>query len=276
VARETSAAWADAVEGLMSLPMDKAEDGALRPRLLHLTGCGREAWVQFTCDHAQEVNADDFPDYLWGPWKKLRGYCGRLALVAHCLRKAFAEVEGWDVDGESVRRAAVLVRYFKGHALKAYAAMGADPRTGGALRILRTLVAHPDLQAVTRSDVYQHLRRHFQRPEALEGPLRTLTEHRYLRCITPERGGRPGPNPLRYEVNPLWDRRLPCTRDPQDPRDPPAGGADPGEPVDLVDFVYGSEGESKNRSSPFVGKAWGNAWPGDEPKSDGRGDAWEG
>jgi hypothetical protein len=51
--------------------------------VVNLTAEGRVAWQQFTRDHAAERNAADFPAHLAGPWSKLRGYCGRFALIIH-------------------------------------------------------------------------------------------------------------------------------------------------------------------------------------------------
>jgi hypothetical protein len=49
--------------------------------------------------------------------------------------------------------------------------------------------------------------RAFANAEDLDRPLSVLVEHQYLRRHTPERPeGSCGPNPVRYEVNPFWDR----------------------------------------------------------------------
>jgi hypothetical protein len=101
--------------------------------------------------------------------------------------------------------------------------MDADPRVKDAKRVLRCLAAHPELNHFTRRDLYVHLHRYFKAPELLDGPLRLLAEHRYLRPFTRDRGGKPGPNPERYEVNPLWDRQR-ASQDPQDPQDQDAEG----------------------------------------------------
>ena len=74
VSQEALSAWDDVIERLLALEMVQEADGA-RPFFVHLTGCGRKAWETFTQAHANEVNHQDFPSYLHGPWSKLKGYC---------------------------------------------------------------------------------------------------------------------------------------------------------------------------------------------------------
>jgi hypothetical protein len=217
VCPELEMAWDNAVRALLALEMDKdAESGDQRPRLLPLSGCGRDAWQRFTDAHAKEMNADDFPEHLRGPWSKLRAYCGRLALILDCLD--FVSGDGGDtcrqVNGEAMDRAAKLVGYFKAHARKVYVTMDADPCVAGARSILDCLVRNPTLDRFTRRDLYQHLRRTFKRPDALDAPLKLLVDHQYLFAIAPDRTpGKPGPCWEKFAVNPLWTR----TRNPQDP-----------------------------------------------------------
>ena len=77
--------WHDAVKELLSLKMNE-HGGQARPVPLKLSAGGRLAWERFTCSQASEMNAEDFPDYLRGPWVKLRAYGARLALILQCLR----------------------------------------------------------------------------------------------------------------------------------------------------------------------------------------------
>jgi hypothetical protein len=240
VSEEAERLWADVVESLLALKMEPNPLGP-RPPLLRLDLDARRVWQRFTEALADEMNAEDFPNHLRGPWSKLKAYCARLALIVDCLRRACGEQPGGEVGAESLERAVRLVDYFKAHARKAYSAIGADERLEDARRILDSLARNPEMETFTRAELYRNLRRYFGRPEALEPPLRLLCEHRYLTSSLPDRGGRPGPNPERYTVNPLWDRAT-RTRDPQVARDrgreAPAGA----EPVDPVDSVYGSAG----------------------------------
>jgi DNA primase len=253
VSAESLAAWDRAVKRLLQLEMVKEDGGSgFRPYFYNLTEGAREAWKRFTDAHAAELNDPDFPSHLRGPWSKLRGYCGRLALILHCLRWACSEVEPVyavdAVDASDMENAAQLVAYFKSHVRKVYAALDADPRIAEARKVLRCLERNPDMTVFTRRDLYQHLRRQFKQPEALDAPLRLLAEYGYLQGATPERGGRPGPVPERYMVNPIWieQTRTQCAQRTQDP------DAE-GESVDPVYGVYGSE---------EAGAGHGDAWEG--------------
>src|SRR5262249_9464253 len=157
------------------------------PFFIKLTDGGRAAWEQFTAAHAAEVNAEAFPDYLGGAWSKMRGYCARLALVLCYLRRVCTPPQGWPVpivleeavNVQDMEGAARLIEYYKGHARKVYALMDSDPRCADARRVLRCLAANRDFgrDSFTRRDLYQHLRRYFKAPDALDAPLKMLVEH---------------------------------------------------------------------------------------------------
>jgi hypothetical protein len=151
-------------------------------------------------------------------------------------------VQGEDVDGESMGRAVKLVAYFKSHARKAYAVMDADRGVAEARRVLACLARHPEMTQFTRRDLYQHLRRHFGRPDALDAPLKLLVEHGYLRVAgTGPAPNKPRPRTERYEVNPLWDRSAKRTQGTRNPRNPDADDPPEGELVDIGDIVYAPE-----------------------------------
>ncbi|MBY0527336.1 MAG: DUF3987 domain-containing protein [Gemmataceae bacterium] len=205
VSDEAYHGWDNVIKRLLALPMADL-DGDPAPNLTPLSASGKDAWTLLTQAHADETNAADFPEWLRGCWSKLvPGYAGRLALVLHLLRWACDEAGDTAVDGESVEQAFRLVEYFKAHARKVYATMGADPRVPAAKRILRWLGEHRDVTTISRSDLYYQLRGSFASPEAIGGPLWLLTQHRYVRVIQASSKSGPGrkPTPL-YEINPLW------------------------------------------------------------------------
>ena len=267
VSPEAAAAWTQAVERLLQLGLvgepngpsvagsvfaGHAGDDKVRPFVLRLSPEGRQAWKRFTDRHAAEMNAEDCPAHLLGPWGKLYGYCGRLALILHCLRWAQSTVEPVyavdPVDGESLEAASRLIAYFKSHARKLYAALDADPRIAEARKVLRCLVTNPELATFTRRDLDQHLRRQFKKPEALDAPLKLLVEYGYLRCTTAERGHKTGPTPERYEVNSDWLTQM---RTHRTQRTQVSGSE--GEPVYAVYGVYASEEEGDGHSDAWEG-----------------------
>jgi hypothetical protein len=225
VSSDASRAWANAVECLLALsaadPQEPGGEG--RPVLLRLDSEGRRAWERFTARHAAELNDPEFPDHLRGPWSKLRGYCGRLALVLHELHRAcYGDGVGRDVCGEIVDRAASLTDYFKAHRRRVALEIDSDPRLAEAHQVLACLARHEGMrEGFTRRDLYQKLRRRFDEPEALDRPLKVLEEHGYIRQIPAEKDAK-GRSVVRnpaFEVNPLWDlqERTQRTQRTQDP-----------------------------------------------------------
>jgi hypothetical protein len=203
------AAWRGVIDRLRELEMEEVrKDGGVvgyRPHFVRLTSSGRQAWLDFTRQHAAAVNSEEFPPHLRGPWSKLKGYCARLALILHYLRLVCGETSEQDVDGESMRRAIQVVDYFKSHARKVYSIIDADPKVSQAGRLLHYLAKHPDLTGFTRTRLYRHLRgqRCYEgKPEALDAPLALLREHGYLRCQPAPRATKPGPKPDVWHVHP--------------------------------------------------------------------------
>jgi hypothetical protein len=176
-----------------------------RPFVIKLSQTGRQEWQRFTQAHADERNADDFPPHLVGPWSKLRGYAGRLALVLHFLRWACGEIldDKADLDGESMARAVKLVDYFKSHARKVYAIIDADPRVAAARRLLRRLV-QGKVSQFTRRNAFRAMRgAGFKTVEDIDPILSLLEEHGYIRPLQTGHDNRPGrkPSPA-YETHP--------------------------------------------------------------------------
>jgi Protein of unknown function (DUF3987) len=175
-----------------------------RPFILNLTGEARLEWQKFTREHSQELNAEDFPPHLKGPWSKLRGYCGRFAVLIHCLRRACGETDDDNspVDGESVRRAAALIRYFKSHARKIYTELEADPRIALARKMLKWIVGQSK-PTFTRRDLHQANRGTIKSVDSLDEILDLLEKHFLIRSKGSvgriDRGRKPSPT---YELNP--------------------------------------------------------------------------
>jgi hypothetical protein len=216
---EARAAWTDTVSSLWNLQQEDDHEGRKRPHFVRLDGSGRAAWVQFTNALADAMNAEDFPDFLRGPWAKMKGYCARLALIVHCLRLVAGEESCEDVNGESLDRAAVLVRYFQSHARKVYAALDADPEIEEAQRVLDWIVRERRTE-FKRYDVFEDLKRQFVRIEDLDPPLNRLEKHRIIRRLEVSKADGPGRKPVPvWQVNPLlWKR-------PEKPENPENGPA---------------------------------------------------
>jgi hypothetical protein len=261
ISEDTSKQLADVFTKLRTLEMVPVQDGLVlhgrRPHLVKLSSAGKAVWQKFTRQLAAERNADDFPRHLAGPWAKFRGYCGRLALIVHFLRWACGEVgsDTADVDGESMKRAACLINYFKGHAAKVYGTIDADRRIDDARQVLRWLESHPEPAVFSRRDVHQGLRRNtrFEHPESLDESLKLLQEYGYLRAVRSTNAAHRGrPAAEKYERNPLWI----CPQYPQNPRND-VGGGNSGTAAcsfeDFEDIEDIPEEENKRRSEESVG-----------------------
>jgi hypothetical protein len=85
VSEEACAAWAQTVSFLLALEMDSDNEGEKRPKSIRLNSTGRESWKRFTMALAEDMNEPLFPDFLKGPWSKMKGYCARFGLILHYL-----------------------------------------------------------------------------------------------------------------------------------------------------------------------------------------------
>lgn len=208
VSQASRDAWDSSVRGLLSLPSSG------QPAYLPLSLTGRTAYQEFTARQADEVNADDFPDHLRGPWRKLRGYCLRLALILHGLDAACDGLDEQAVDGCAVERATRLVTYFKAHARRVGVAINADRQVSNARNVLRWL-AHHDQPVIRFRDLYLSVRSKGRFPDvdSLRATLTFLTKHGFLRPQEKGSVGSVGGRPASqiYEVNPLCDLSLYAT-----------------------------------------------------------------
>lgn len=194
--------WQDCLAQLCGLEMDEDPQRGPLPRFVALTACGRVAWKQFTDELAAKRNSDSTPDYIRSALGKMNSYGARLALIIHFLRRVTGEVEVEDVDGESMDRAAQLVTYFEGHLLRVHAAMDADPRVTGALKLLRWIGGQGTC-SFTRRNANRAMRGTCKRVEEIDPLLSLLEKHDYIRPKLINREGGVGrkPSPV-YEVNP--------------------------------------------------------------------------
>ena len=104
--------------------------------------------------------------------------------------------------------AAKLVDYFEAHARRCHG-LGATDRTGRVARRLRDwLESRRQIVSFTRSQAFQQLKdkRDVRSGEALNAPLNLLCDHGFLKMVAGDGGGKPGPVPQTYAVNPLWER----------------------------------------------------------------------
>jgi hypothetical protein len=125
VSDEAQGTWENCLQRLWSLQGCK-DGGQFTPKAVGLLPGAKQAWIAFYNGITAETAADDFPARLVGPWRKLRDYGARLALVVHELRVACGDCHNEEmVEEVSVQAAAQLVAYLKSHASRVHFAMAA-------------------------------------------------------------------------------------------------------------------------------------------------------
>jgi replicative DNA helicase len=176
------------------------------PRAIPLDESGRAAWVSFTNCIAGQLNADNFPAHLVGPWNKLREYGARLSLVVRCLRWACGEISDPDegVGAEDVYRAARLVTYFASHARKVYAEMDSDPVIAMARKIVTWIVGRTKpCDTFTRREAHRLLQSECPTAQEVDPVLALLVQHGHIRPLFHAENARRGrPASPTYEVHP--------------------------------------------------------------------------
>jgi hypothetical protein len=187
-------AWTDCVAELLDLVM-VIDGDRKRPGWVALSTRGKAAWRAFTDAHAAEVNATDFPDFLRGPWAKLKGVCARIALILELLQAACERRQATEVSGSAIENAARLVSYFKSHARKVFIVIDADPRVNAARKLL-LLISEHGWATFSRRDAYRALRGVLRRVEDVDPVLSLLERHGYIRPAGGANGdGRKGRKP---------------------------------------------------------------------------------
>ena len=107
------------------MPLDDYGDPA--PTIVALSRDAKDLLASEINAHNEEILQPGFPSYLEGPWAKLEAYVCRIALILATCRAA-SDNAPERVEFEDVFNAWALVRYFKNHARRVYAAIhGQNP-----------------------------------------------------------------------------------------------------------------------------------------------------
>ncbi len=107
------------------------------------------------------------------------------------------------INLETMRDAWAIGRYLIEHALAAHEMMGADEQLDGARRVLKWIRRKSSAQ-FSKKELFDEMRSHFKRVEALEPPLDLLIRHGYLRSAPEQSRSGPGRKlSPRFEVNPF-------------------------------------------------------------------------
>jgi hypothetical protein len=199
--------WTAAVRFLHSLAMVREENNRLRPYILGMTDQARDVWRAWVNRHRAETRDLDFFSSLKGPWSKLEGFCGRLALILTLLHHAYnPDHPGYlpEVDALNMAGATKLAEYFKAHFRRARVELTRQPDgmpPDDANAILKW-VRHGGRSEFSVRDVKHNFERRFARNQvALEDALGWLERHDCIRGVElDQKVGRPHSEV--YQVNP--------------------------------------------------------------------------
>jgi hypothetical protein len=249
--------WDAAVRRLWSRPMHvNPMTGERSSLVVGLREDARPVWVDWYNVHQSEKTHRDFPSSLRGPWSKMEGFAGRLALILSQLHHAY-DAEEWpplrdplfaDPDEKApdppppipadplhVHGATRLADYFKSHFRRAVREL--SPRGWSVPddpHAIVKWVRHSGRESFSERDAKKNFEGRFGRdPVAFADAVDWLVGHDCIRPAPHDQAtGRPH-SPI-FEVNPyVLDPRFGEPDDPAEPdddvpvRDDPQNGQNP-------------------------------------------------
>lgn len=198
---EVRSGYESLMRSLLSIQTPQDEQGEWIPRIINLSSPATEVFTEFR--QRIESSLGEFGE-LGGisDWAgKLPGAVARIAGLFHVVEHCHSGGVPDSIHVSTMRSAIQIGEYFIGHATTAFAIMGRDESTAMAEHILR-VIQKSGWKEFTRQQLHQVVRRRVTIPDELDGPLRKLTDHGFVREV-PQRkegsGRKPSP---RYEVNP--------------------------------------------------------------------------
>jgi hypothetical protein len=212
VSEESTDGWLRVVRQLHGRPMVGDGDGHLRPFFADFEPEALALYAGWFDANQHEAEQDDFPRHLDGVWSKMRAYCARFALILDQLARAYDPTDDGEdatIRAASVRKAIVLVDYFRNHTRRVRALLrGASGENPDARAILKWIV-HTDRREFSERDVRHNFPGRFGGSDAdLGHALGWLKGRHCVRPVMAEKKplGRGRPASQRFEVNPaLFD-----------------------------------------------------------------------
>jgi hypothetical protein len=211
VPNETKVDWAEIVKRLWERPLIPTE-GRLCPFVVKFTPEAKVLWRGWFNSHHDEQNADDFPDWLRGPWAKFDQYAARIALTLHMLRWSAdpmrSEAVIPDVGAESMRDAVRLVDYLKHQTRRVRSIMNVAEKGNDGGEYVQTIlrwIRRNRLESFSERDLIRNFPRFSDRAKDCHAALEWLVQRHCLRQRPEQarpngrRGRKPSPN---YDVNP--------------------------------------------------------------------------
>ena len=205
---EVSRAWNISATNLFNRRMP-SRDGKPKPRIVTFDPAAQAKWVEWCRSHYAEVDAEDFPDSLNGPWGKLEAYTARLALILHLLRlkadpfKPLDEVPSISV--EVVEDAARLTSYFEFRRAASPCRFARSAANSGAIALARRIrqwLREGRRSAFTARDLKRCITIAKSDPDQLSKALDRLETGNVIRREQPAANPKVGRPTEKYQVNP--------------------------------------------------------------------------
>lgn len=180
------------IQRLFELKPRFDDEVEFEPELARLAPDGKEVWIEFYNQHAQEQV--DLDGDLSAAWSKLEGYAARLGLIVHLVRWAARDptLEDVDeVDAVSVGAGVQLSRWFGREAKRVYAMLSETDEQREDRRLIEWIYRKGG-QVTVRQCQQGH--RTYRSRDAACAALERLVQlgHGYWETPTPgPRGGRP-------------------------------------------------------------------------------------
>ena len=197
----TEADYTSIMRKLLDLPVRQCDNGEFLPEVLSLA---READDQFRAFRDEiEVSLGEFGIYAtikdWAG--KLPGAVARIAGLMHVVEHVERQPIPTVISGSTIQNAIRLGHYFASHATAVFRIMGRDESVALAEHIVHTIQRH-DMRTFSKRDIHQQVRRRVDTPDELDGPLKLLVDHNYIRDVPQSSTGPGRKSSPSYETNP--------------------------------------------------------------------------
>ena len=197
----TEADYTSIMRKLLDLPVRQGDNGEFLPEVLSLA---RDADDQFRAFRDEiEVSLGEFGTFAtikdWAG--KLPGVVARIAGLMHVVEHVERQPIPTVISGRTIQNAIRLGHYFASHATAVFRIMGRDESVALAEHIVHTIQRH-HMRTFSLRDIHQQVRRRVESPDELDGPLKILVDHNYIRDVS-QSSIRPGrKSSPTYEANP--------------------------------------------------------------------------
>jgi DNA polymerase I-like protein with 3'-5' exonuclease and polymerase domains len=195
VAPEVREAYENTMRALLSLTMEKNDQGERVPFVVKLTPEAKQAWVAFYGEWAREQAAVE--GVLAAAFSKLEGAAARLALIHHVVERARDLADCDPITPASIQAGVALVRWFANEARRIYSALAEDQAGRDFRKLIELIRSHGGRMTARRL----HLSNRSRHPdaEAAEQALEQLV-HDGLADWEAETGGAKRGRPSRTLV----------------------------------------------------------------------------